>query len=189
MSGIYKVYKYTFPSGMAYIGVTKNSVSERNNQGYQHNKPLQSAIREVGFKCVKVDILADGLEQDEAFDLEKYFISEYGTNDAGRGYNISKGGKSTFEGLHHTEEHKRYMSERLRGIKFSTEHIDKLKESRVKERKPVESTDERGIKTIYISLCEAANAVNGHKANISRACTSERKYKDKYWSFAKGVNA
>jgi len=106
----YRIYRYTFPDGKVYIGVTKNRIETRRDQGYQHNKALQKAIRSVGWSGMKVEIIEDGLNKSEAYEKEKYYIKKYCSNDPDKGYNISLGGKATFENLHHTEEHKKYMS-------------------------------------------------------------------------------
>lgn len=178
----YRVYRYTFPDGKIYIGVTKNSIATRRDQGYQHNKSLRDAIKEIGFKNIKVDILADYFEQEEAFRLEEYFIAKYKADDPKHGYNISKGGKSTFKGLHHTEEHKQYMRDKLRGIQFSEEHIEHLKESHKKERIPVVCFRPYGGEPKYYeSLGSAAESINGYKSNISRACNNGKLYKGFYW--------
>ena len=41
MEKAYKVYKYTFPNGMIYIGCTKNSIKERWYSGYKHNSRME----------------------------------------------------------------------------------------------------------------------------------------------------
>lgn len=54
---IYKIYKYTFPNGKIYIGMTKNSIQYRKDCGYQHNIQLRDAIRNFGWKNISVEIL------------------------------------------------------------------------------------------------------------------------------------
>ena len=182
----YRVYRYTFPDGKMYIGVTKNKIETRRDQGYQHNKPLQEAIRSVGWGGLKVDILEDGLSQKEAFEKERYYIQELGTSNPEYGYNISLGGKATFEGLHHTETHKKYMSGLLKGIVFTDEHIAHLCEAHSGERKPVVRILDDGMTIKYKSLGDAAIAVGGYKANIGRACESGKPYKGSRWAFEEG---
>lgn len=179
----YKVYKYTFPDGKVYVGVTKNSISTRRDQGYQHNKRLQDAIHEVGFKSVTVTILADGLTQNKAFELEEYYIGILQSNDAEKGFNVSFGGKSTFKGLHHSEEHKAYLSDLYKGKVFTPDHIAHLCESHKAERKPVIRMMLDGRTTYYKSLSDAALNASGFKSNISRACQNGKPYKESYWFF------
>lgn len=56
----YKIYLYLFPDGKAYVGMTKNSLEERRDMGYQHNKPLQRAIRKYGWHGFEHKVLVDG---------------------------------------------------------------------------------------------------------------------------------
>lgn len=182
----YRVYRYTFPDGRMYIGVTKNKIETRRDQGYQHNKPLREAIRSTGWAGINVDILEEGLDQNEAFIKEQYYIRKFNTSNPVYGYNVSLGGKATFEGLHHTEEHKRYISAVLKGREFSDVHIEHLRESHSGERKPVIRYMDDGSSIKYKSLGDAALAVDGHKTNISRACRSGRIYKHSQWAFLEG---
>lgn len=179
------VYMYTFPDGMKYIGVTKNSIETRRDCGYQHNKPLQAAMRKYGWRNVEKTILEELLDAEEAFQREKYYISLYHTDSPDVGYNVSHGGKDTFRGLAHTEEHKKYISKLLTGRIVTDEMRERYKEGHSKERIPVCSINEDGtIAKHYQSMGEAAADVGGHKTNISRACTKKGKwYKGYQWAF------
>lgn len=186
MESVYKIYKYTFPSGMIYIGMTKNSISKRKDQGYNHNKRLKTAIREVGFKNIKAEIIEDNLTQEEAYEREIYYIKYYNSADEHYGYNQSKGGKNGFLGLHHTEEHKKYMSEKYKGIKFTDEHIINLRLSHKSQSKPVICETKGGEIIKYNSMNDAAKDVGGYISNISRACASGKYYKERKWTFTEG---
>lgn len=185
---MYKVYKYTFPNGMIYIGVTKGSIQSRRNNGYQHNKNLLEAIRAYGWKSVSTEILAELNTQKEAFSEEKKQIKLLNATDPGVGYNISHGGKNTFEGLHHTIKHREKMSRLMSNRYISPESLARMKEAHKKERHPVVSIDMDGnIIARYESQLAAANAVNGHSTNIKRACVDQSKiYKGYRWAFMKG---
>lgn len=63
----YKVYKYTFPNGKIYIGVTSLSLAERRDNGYNHNKALKAAIREYGWRGFLKEIMYDNLTEEDAF--------------------------------------------------------------------------------------------------------------------------
>ncbi len=182
----HKVYMYTFPNGMRYIGVTSLTLEQRRDNGYQHNKELRKAMRRYGWANIEKTILCECETKEQAFEEEKRMIAEYGTTDPSKGYNVSYGGKSTFEGLKHTEEHKAYMSRVLKGISFTDDHIENLKKGHAKERKPVESISEDGTVKKYGSLGEAALDVNGFKSNISRACKRAIPYKGFMWRYAEG---
>lgn len=183
---MYKVYRYTFPDGKIYIGVTKNTIQYRKDCGYQHNQPLTNAIRSVGFKNVIVDILTETDDKNEAYEKEIYFIDKYKATDPTIGYNISYGGKDTFQGLKHTDAHKKKMSLLYTGKTFSKETIEKMLEAHKKEWKPVDSITENGtVINHYKNLADAAKDVGGYKSNISRACKNPGKpYKGLYWRFA-----
>lgn len=180
---IYKVYMYRFPNDKVYIGVTKNTIQQRRDNGYQHNKELRETIRETGWKNIDVKILEESLTEEEAFERERYYIYLYNSTDKERGYNISPGGKATYRGLKHTQEYKRRMSDLYKGKTFSDETLKRMKKCHEKERKPVMRTLPTGEEVFYESLAKAAEAVNGFKSNISRACSTKKKYKDSMWRF------
>lgn len=169
---IYKVYLYSFPDGKMYVGMTKNTLEERRDMGYNHNKPLQSAIRKYGWRGFKHEIVRDGLTKNQAEEMEICLIEKYQTTNPEIGYNISHGGAATFAGLKHTDDYKKHMSEVNTGKVFSAEHKRNLKIAREKTSTVVSGKDCYGNETIYKSLCDAARAVNGHPANISRATKS-----------------
>lgn len=178
---------YTFPNGKKYIGVTTKTLEERRDCGYQHNQPLRDAMRFYGWRAIKKTIIAEYDTIEDAFAEEERQIKLHKTTDPLNGYNISKGGKNTFAGLKHTEEHKARMSAMYKGKAFTEEHIEHLREAHAQERKAVESYDQHGNKVgSYKSLGDAADAVGGHKTNISRACKSNKEYKGFFWRFMKG---
>lgn len=182
---VYKVYKYAFPDGKVYIGMTSLTLAERRDCGYQHNPKLQEAMRMYGWAGFSHEILMDGLTEKEASEMEQKLIAEYEATDSSKGYNVSLGGKSTFKGLKHSEEHKQRMSEMYQGKQFSDEHLKHLKEAHAKERIAVKSIDVLGnIIKEYDSLTSAADDIGGHKTNVSRACKSGKPYKGVYWRYA-----
>lgn len=183
------VYKYTFPNGKIYIGVTRNSIQYRKNCGYQHNKCLQNAIKEYGWKNVKIDILEETSDIGNAFLLEEKYIKEFNSTDVNIGYNISKGGKSTFSGLKHTKEYKLKMSNLHKGKVFSEETLNRIKKSHEKERHPVVCLSISGkIICEYESLHSAAENIGGYPTNISRSCKNNRPYKGFIWKLKEDTN-
>ena len=172
----YRVYQYTFPDGMIYIGATKNKVEQRRDQGYQHNKRLQNAMRLAGWANIRVVILADNLTQKEAFEKEKYFIELLDATNLAVGYNLSRGGKATYAGLKHTDEYRQKMSRLYKGKTFSEKTLNRMKEAHKKERKAVVQYTLDGEQINYFeSLHDAAKAVGVYPSNISRACKKEAK--------------
>lgn len=186
-SGTYKIYKYTFPDGKIYIGVTKNTVQYRKDCGYQHNKQLQQAIRNVGMSAIKVDILSEVEDRSAAYEEEKRMIALHNATDPDIGFNVSRGGINTFEGLRHTEEHRKKMSNLLKGRRFSEASLTKMRLSHAKERMSVVAIDADGnVVAEYESIHQAANSVGGYPTNIARACkTAGKQYKGYLWRFAK----
>ena len=185
MNDTYKVYRYTFPNGKVYIGVTKHSLEERRDNGYQHNKALQEAMRKFGWRNIKKDILASGLAEEDAYAEEIKQISAHRSTDPDIGFNISRGGKATFDGLSHTDEHKKYMSDLYKGKSFAPETIERMKQAHSAERKPIIRILD-GSEELFESMRAAALAVGGYVSNIKRACESGKKYKGFYWNYERG---
>lgn len=184
---MYKVYKYTFPNGKIYIGTTGKTIEERRDCGYQHNKELQNAMRTYGWKRVCVDIIGEFNSRDDAFEAEKKAISNFDSTNPQIGYNKSHGGKSTFEGLHHSDEYKEKMSRLYKGKVWSDKSLAKMRTSHKSERKPVVATNTTNGEAIrFESLGAAAEFVSGHKSNISRSCGTGHVYKGFTWNFERG---
>lgn len=184
VSKSYKVYRYTFPNGKIYIGVTSLSLAERRDNGYNHNKALKAAIKEYGWRGFSKEIIYDNLTEEDAFRKEVETIAKFNATNPLVGYNISHGGNATFSGLKHTNESKEKISKINTGRKFSDESLERMRESHAKERKPVICLDKnRLVVSKYGSLFEAATAISGHKSNISRACATGRSYKGYFWQF------
>lgn len=182
---VYKVYKYTFPDGKVYIGMTSLSLEQRRDNGYQHNRKLQEAMRLYGWFGFSHEVLIDGLTEQQAAEEEQRLIAEHDATNPSKGYNVSLGGKSTFKGLKHSEMHKRRMSEMYRNRQFSKEHLEHMKNAHAEERVAVKSVDALGrVIKKYDSLGDAANDVGGHKSNVTRACKSGKPYKGVYWQYA-----
>lgn len=181
----YKVYKYTFPNGKVYIGMTSLSLEQRRDNGYQHNRKLQEAMRLYGWFGFSREVMIDGLTEQQAAKEEQRLIAEYDATNPNKGYNVSLGGRSTFKGLKHSEQHKARMSDLYKGRTFSENSLKKMKEAHAKERIAVRSTDASGsVIKEYDSLGDAANDVGGHKTNVTRACKSGKPYKGVYWCYA-----
>lgn len=145
---------------------------------------MKNAIKEFGWANIKKEILEKCESIDEAFDTEKKLIKENDATNPEVGYNISNGGKNTYEGLCHTEEYKKRMSDLCIGRTFSEETLKRMRNSHAKERKPVEMKNKDGvILSVFQSMSDAAEAISGYKTNISRACNSGKQYKGMFWAF------
>ena len=184
MTEKYKVYEYVFPNEMIYIGMTKLSLSQRRDCGYQHNLKLKTAIKQAGWINIKKIILEDGLSKEEACQKEIEWIAKLKADNPSIGFNISKGGTATYAGLKHTQDFKQHLSSLLKGRVISETTLQRMKEARKKQSKPVKmlALDGKEIKQ-FKSLGDAATAINGYKSNISRACENGKPYKNYLWVF------
>lgn len=83
-------------NGKRYIGVTKFNPKRRwrpNGEGYKSNPYFWHAIQKYGWDSFEHNIIAEGLSEDDAYNLEKELIAKYKSNDLVHGYNIAPGGK------------------------------------------------------------------------------------------------
>ena len=126
---VWCIYRLTSPDGLIYVGMTKNSISKRIENGYQHNARLREAGRKYGWRNFKHEVLESGLSFSAAQDREKHYIAIYNATNPAKGYNVSYGGKSTFEGLRHSEETRQRMSRAQQGKVKSAETRRRLSES------------------------------------------------------------
>ena len=125
----YCVYKHTGPTGLIYIGITKQSPENRwkNGKGYSHNPRFANAIKKYGWDSFEHEILKDGLIKEEAENLEVSLIKQYGTMDKKKGYNIAAGGYANSP----SEETKEKIKQSIRGIwKDPTKRADMVNNMR-----------------------------------------------------------
>ena len=184
----YKVYKYTFPDGKIYVGMTKNTIQERRNCGYQHNQMMKDAIRKYGWESVLTEILENNLSYEEACEKEVKYISLFNATDKEIGYNCSTGGSASYKGVKHSMKYRQHMSDLYKGKVFTNETLEKMRNAHKKERKEVSMFSLSGELIISFGcLGEAAQAVGGYKSNISRACINNKAYKGYLWKLGKVV--
>lgn len=88
-SALYLVYKHTTPDGKIYIGITQNHPQTRWNEGggYEKQSKFYRAIQKYGWINIKHEIIAAGLSEKEAKELENALIIETKSYDAAIGYN------------------------------------------------------------------------------------------------------
>lgn len=135
-------------NGKRYVGQAKDfnrrhrgHISEsRKEHRKEYNYPFNKAIRKYGIENFEIIILKENLSTKCLLNLlECYYIKKYNTLKYGNGYNISDGGSNgnTFAGKTKEEmdeiwnnEHRRNLSESLKGRIFTECHKIKLSESR-----------------------------------------------------------
>lgn len=124
----YTVYKHTSPSGKVYIGITRQNIKKRwqNGNGYAHSEHFKNAILKYGWNNIKHEILYTGLSKDEACKMEIELIAHYKSDQREFGYNNSKGGEC---GNKLSDETKQKISNALKGKKVSDETRQKLSDS------------------------------------------------------------
>lgn len=96
-----------------YIGITcQNTPKYRwhNGKGYKNNRYFTSAIQKYGWDGFTHSVLASGLTQEEAEQMEEELINKYDTTNREKGYNILPGGNVSKGGWHHSEEAKKKIS-------------------------------------------------------------------------------
>lgn len=98
----YKVYMHTLPNGKKYVGITKQELNNRwqNGRGYEkHNKRFYNAILKYGWENIKHEVLFENLTQEEAFKLEIELIALNESNNPNYGYNQTEGGENVCLGI------------------------------------------------------------------------------------------
>lgn len=144
---VYEIYMHrNRKNGKAYIGQTKRGVRNRlycHESAARHGGqlPFQRAIRRHGIEAFETLVLAVCFDAEAASEFERALIAEYQTFGKG-GYNATLGGEGTvgvrvtarrrreisrqFRNLKRTEQHRRRISEALRGHKKSPEWVEKV---------------------------------------------------------------
>lgn len=120
----YKVYVHITPVGKLYIGITsQENVKYRwdsGGYGYRHQPLFWKAIQKYGWDNIQHIVLLEELSKEVACECEKYLIAKYNAQNPHFGYNCTAGGEGT-SGYVCTEEHRRAISERLKGRQHSEE--------------------------------------------------------------------
>jgi hypothetical protein len=187
MNRNYKLYVHIVPNGKRYYGITGTKPKYRWNhgKGYDKNKHFASAIKKYGWNNIQHIILHEGLDKEEAGELEQYMIQWYNTNNPNYGYNISLGGETgnglygeshPYYGKHLSEEHRQKISESHKG----KIHSDEAKQKMSEKQKGKNNNVARSVicittNKVFYTLREAANYSNMYYTNIIACCTGRRK--------------
>lgn len=124
-------------NGKRYIGITSQKTPQRrwkNGFGYGGQPHFYNAIVKYGWDGFTHEVIAEGLNQEQAEALEKELISKYDTTNKEKGYNYLPGGDVTKGRWHHTEEAKKKISEASRtggfkGHKHTQESKEKMRQA------------------------------------------------------------
>ena len=93
----YYVYEHVSPEEKRYIGITYREPAKRwgnSGYGYRKNEHFYRAIRKHGWDNFSHNVIASGLNKEEAERLEVELIAKYKSNQFECGYNIESGGNS-----------------------------------------------------------------------------------------------
>lgn len=110
----YIVYVHTNKmNGKRYVGITHQTAEQRwrNGKGYKHCILFNRAIQKYGWDGFEHEVVASGLSETDAQNMEKELIGKFRTTDPDYGYNISEGGD-----VHNiSDEARKKMSDRMKG--------------------------------------------------------------------------
>lgn len=211
----YLVYRHITPDGKSYVGCTSKSLEERWGLGYKHCVRFKAAVEQFGWEGMQHEILADDLDETEAYRTEREMIAKYQSDNPQFGYNISKGGKSTFEGLKHSEESRNKIRESNIGKVFSEEHrknlsyalkglmvgaknpmygkrksnstIQKQYQAHRHEMKPIVQKDLNGnVLNVFFSFHEAMRRTGVNRSCIKKCAEGQQKSSKGYiWEYGR----
>lgn len=162
----YIIYKHTSPNNKVYIGLTKQTLKARwnNGKGYKNNDYFTKAIKKYGEKNFKHEILYSDLTLKEAKEMEIKMIAFYDSTNREKGYNITIGGDPCNKGL--TDEEKKERK-RIYLKKWRKEHPEIARE---RSRKFEEKNREKRRKQ--------ANERNKTEARRKHRTEYMRKYRE-----------
>lgn len=194
MEYTYTVYMHIIPNGKRYIGITKNDVIKRwnNGRGYKTSTLFYKAIKKYGWNNIKHIILFKNLSKEDACKKEKELIKKYNTFNSKYGYNIALGGingnifsneikekisQRTKEAMKDPlirsklKEHRKNQISPMKGKKLSEEHKLKLVHNGMKGKKHTEKSKllmRKNIKLKRKVICLETNTVYESICEASR---------------------
>ena len=186
------VYEHISPSGKVYVGIISLKPKARweNGSGYHKCKAFYNAIKKYGWDNIQHIIIATGLGECTAKNMEKDLIAFNKTE--GISYNITDGGDgalgvpcseikkqqvgSLWRGKKIPENIRKHMSEGQKGKKLSDIHKENIRKSKLgngnRNKVVIEIKDNKVINE-YKSCVEAAQAIGVHPNCVSRCCRRE----------------
>ena len=191
---MYIVYKHTSPSGKSYIGMTCQTMERRaeSGTGYIGSRVFYNAIKKYGWDNFEHEILEEGLDFKTACEKEVYYIRLFKTTDRKYGYNLQSGG-SSHRKLHRetrerirmarlgkkmpprNEEHRKRLSESLKGRTFSAEHCKHISEGKKGTQAGVKNPRARKVLcvetgVVFNTIKDAGEFIGGSPKNIIAVC-------------------
>lgn len=198
----YTVYAHTTPAHKIYIGVTKLEPKQRweKGEGYKKQKNFYEDIKRYGWDNMGHYIIAEGLSEEEAFNIEIENVSGLKLTDPIKGYNIAPGGRIPWN-KGKTGVYSEATLEKMRqkatgrpscrkGQHLSEEHRRKISEA---NKGSVKSAHPRAVKClennkVYNSIKEASIELQVEATSISAVCKGKRKTARGYHFIYKDTN-
>ncbi len=156
-----------------YVGITKMSPTKRwgkNGSGYtrSHKSIFGRAIEKYGWENFNHEIFASNLSKERACTLETILIETLRTRDKRFGYNVQLGGQLGNAGVVFSEESKTKMREAKKGKRLTEDHKRHISEG-LKGHKPASFTEESKAK---LRLANTGKCLSDEtKTKISNALT------------------
>ena len=172
-SGIYCIRN--IKNNKKYIGRSKNlrkRIKEHFNElnrNRDNSRLLQKAWNKYGRNNFEWNIIVL-CNENELNNLEKYYIDKYDSHFSKSGYNLSLGGEASMTGLKHSEETKKKISENNKGEKnpnFGNKMSDESKKSISDKHKGLKHSEETKLKM--------SNSKKGKHTGIGRKLSEEHK--------------
>lgn len=207
----YIVYKHTTPNNKIYIGITKQNITRRwqNGLGYR-GQLFFKAILKYGWDNIKHEILYTNLSKEDAEKKEIELIKKYKSNQKEYGYNIDNGGncigkvnmetrekiKKAMLGMQHTEETKEkhrkaqlklWQNKEYREKRKNNYNLNRLEKGYTVYRsgKPVICVE---TNQVFDRIKDASEYFGICDECIRKCCNGVRKTAGGYhWRFYKGV--
>ena len=188
----YTVYAHVNKTnGKVYVGITSNDVEVRWKRGAgYHGQHFKRAIQKHGWENFDHIIIADGLDEYVACEMEKTLIKVFDLTNPNKGYNEALGGfGGGMNGKHHTKDAKEKISRARIVNGFSEEHKKHISESKQGAKhhyakKVYQYTKEWMFIREWSYMGEASKKLNIQKTNISQCCNGKRTSAGGYkWSY------
>lgn len=198
----YTLYVHVTPARKIYIGITKNTPSQRwsKGEGYKHQKNFYNDIKKYGWDNIEHHIVAEGLSEELAFTAEIEVINDIKLDNEDISYNIAPGGRIPWNkgktGVYSEETLKKMRiagtgrPSAVKGTHLSEEHKRKISEA---NKGSTKSTHPRAVKClnnnkVYNSIKEASIDLNVSATAISGVCRGRRKTVGGYHFIYKDTN-
>ena len=175
ISFYYTVYMHVNSiNGKRYIGITKQKPEYRwrsDGSGYFRSPHFWDAIQKYGWNNFKRIILLENADRNFACEMEQELIDLYRTRDRRYGYNMTAGGDGS-RGWKPSAETLAKRSAKLRGIKRSERHRQRLREANL-GKKATEETRQK------LRESHLGKKLTGHALEVARMNMTEANKKRK----------